>query len=170
LSEQLNQELTNHLAKNKHIPRLVILGIGNEMNGDDAAGVLVVRKLKKLLPKNDQLFLIEASIAPENYTSLIKKLKPDWIWIIDAADVGIEPGGFQLVEISTIDEIGANTHRISLSLLISYLHSELKTEISVFGIQPVSIDPFTDLSRPVKNTIQQISKILLLWLKNTYNN
>jgi Ni,Fe-hydrogenase maturation factor len=35
----------------KHPLRIAILGIGNELNGDDAAGVLAVRAIKNQLAK-----------------------------------------------------------------------------------------------------------------------
>ena len=169
MREQLNQALTNLLAKNNDLPRLVILGVGNELNGDDAAGVLIVRKLKKLLPKHEQLLLIEASVAPENYSSVIRKYAPDWIWIIDAADLEIEPGDVQFIDFSNIDVMGANTHRLSLSLLISYFQSEIGSKTLILGLQPVTVDPFSNISLPVKQSIKQISRILLDWLKNTYD-
>lgn len=169
MREQLNQALTNLLAKNNDLPRLVILGVGNELNGDDAAGVLLVRKLKKLLPEHERILLIEASVAPENYTSIIRNYAPEWIWIFDAADLEIEPGGVQIIDISNIDSVGANTHRLSLSLLISYFQSEIGSETLILGIQPVTVDPFSNISLPVKQSIKQISRFLLDWLKNTYD-
>ncbi len=169
LNEQLNQALTNHLANKSLLPRLTILGIGNELNGDDGAGVLIVRYLKKKLPKFDQIQLIEGSIAPENYSSVIRKFNPDWIWIIDAAVFGENPGCVQLFDPSRIETLATNTHRLSPNLLVSFLQLDTNAEAFLIGIQPEVVDPFSEISPAVKRSIQETSKFLLRWLQNTYN-
>ncbi|HQN05393.1 MAG TPA: hydrogenase maturation protease, partial [Anaerolineaceae bacterium] len=64
--------------------RVVILGVGNELRGDDAAGVLAVRKLLKKKEKLDDVLIIEGAQAPENFTSVIRRFNPHLILIIDA--------------------------------------------------------------------------------------
>lgn len=168
LNKQLNQALTNHLASNDQPPRLTILGIGNELNGDDAAGVLVVRSLKKKLLKFDQIQLIDGSIAPENFSGIIRKFNPDWIWLIDVAALGELPGQVQLFDSSKIEKVGANTHRLSPHLLITYLQIDSIVKGFLIGIEPESIDPFSEISPAVKKSIRITSKFLLRWLQNTY--
>ncbi len=169
LNEQLNQALTNHLANNNQLPRLTILGIGNELNGDDAAGVLIVRKLKKKLEKFDQIQLLEGSIAPENYSGVIRKFNPDWIWLIDAAAQGELPGYVQLFDSARIETIATNTHRLSPQLLISFLQIDSNSKGFLLGIEPEVIDPFSEISAAVKKSVRDTSKFLLRWIENTYN-
>lgn len=169
LSEQLDQALKSHLAKNDCLPKLVILGIGNELNGDDAAGVILIQKLKKAISNSDQVKLIEASIAPENFTGVIRDYCPDWLWIFDAAEMCQKSGTLQLIDLDQLDSIGANTHRISPTMFLSYLQLELDFKTFFFGIQPISVEPFSDVSSPVKRTIQTTAIFLLQWLRNTYN-
>jgi hydrogenase 3 maturation protease len=169
LNKQLNQALTNHLASNDQLPRLTILGIGNELNGDDAAGVLVVRTLKKKLLKFDQIQLIEGSIAPENFSGIIRNFYPDWIWLIDVAALGELPGQVQLFDSSMIETVGANTHRLSPHLLITFLQIDSNVKGFLIGIEPAVIDPFSEISPVVYKSIQETSKFLLRWLVKTYN-
>ena len=169
LSEQLDQALKSHLAKNNLLPKLVILGIGNEINGDDAAGVLIVQTLKKAISNSDQVKLIDASIAPENYTGVIRDFSPDWIWIFDAAGMDRQPGTLQLIDLDLVASQGANTHRIAPTMFMSYLQLELNFQTFFFGIQPNSVEPFSVVSSPVKRTIQTTTNFLLQWLRNTYN-
>lgn len=169
LNVQLNQALTNHLANKIALPRLTILGIGNELNGDDAAGVLIVRNLRKKLPKLDQIQLIEGLIAPENYSGVIRKFNPDWIWLIDATAFGENPGCVQLFDPSRIETLSADTHRLSPDLLISFLQLDTNAEAFLIGIQPEVVDPFSEISPAVKLSIQKTSNFLLRWLQNTYN-
>jgi len=148
---------------------LTILGIGNELNGDDGVGVLIVRHLKKRLSKFDQIQLIEGSIAPENYSSVIRKFNPDWIWLIDAAVIGKNPGDVQLFDPSSIETVVANTHRMSPRFLISFLQIDTNAVAFLIGIQPEVVDPFSEISPAVKRSIQETTKLLLRWLQITYN-
>jgi hydrogenase 3 maturation protease len=169
LSEQLDQAKTNHLAKNNSLPKIAIIGIGNELNGDDAAGVLIVRKIKNNLPENKQILIVEGSIAPENHTGVIRSFKPDWIWLFDAADLGDKPGSVQLIDLEKVQSIGADTHRLAPTLLLSFLSLEMEFKAFLFGINPESVEPFSDVSDTIKLSIEKTSKFFLLWLKNTYN-
>lgn len=169
MSEQLDQAKTNHLAKNNSLPKIAIIGIGNELNGDDAAGVLIVRKIKNNLPENKQILIVEGSIAPENHTGVIRNFKPDWIWLFDAADLGDKPGSVQLIDLEKVQSIGADTHRLAPTLLLSFLSLELEFKAFLFGINPESVEPFTEVSDTIEKSIENTSRFFLLWLKNTYN-
>lgn len=169
MKELLDQAWTNHLAKNDSLPKLAIIGIGNELNGDDAAGVLIVRNLEKKLPFCENILLVEGSIAPENYTGVIRNFKPDWIWLFDAAELNNEPGSIQFIDLEKVESIGANTHRLAPTLLLSYLSLEIYFRTFLFGINPVSVEPFSQISKPVSEIIEISSKFFLRWLKNTYN-
>lgn len=169
MSEQLDQAKTNHLAKNNSLPKIAIIGIGNELNGDDAAGVLIVRKIKNNLPENKQILIVEGSIAPENHTGVIRSFKPDWIWLFDAADLGDKPGSVQLIDLEKVQSIGADTHRLAPTLLLSFLSLELEFKAFLFGINPESVEPFTEVSDTIEKSIENTSRFFLLWLKNTYN-
>jgi hydrogenase 3 maturation protease len=65
--------------------RIAVVGIGNELNGDDAAGILAARKLsKKYCPqKVDEnsphpvFIVIEAGLAPEAFTGPLRRFRPD---------------------------------------------------------------------------------------------
>ena len=56
----------------------VLLGVGNEMNGDDAIGVYVARKFKC-----DGWKAIDCATVPENYVGEIKRLKPEKVVIVE---------------------------------------------------------------------------------------
>lgn len=168
MKEQLDQELICHLTENRALPKLVILGIGNEVNGDDAAGVLIVRKIKKKLPTIAQVRLIEGSIAPENYSKKIREFDPDWIWLIDAAHTGAIPGAVKFIPLENIAEIGANTHRLSPNLLLYYLHLQFDFKALMIGVQPENIQSFSSISARVRKSINNTSEFLLHWIKSTY--
>lgn len=169
MSEQLNQALTNHLAKNNSLPKLAIVGIGNELNGDDAAGVLVVKKLKSQLPSTEKMLLIEGSIAPENFTGSIRNFRPDWIWVFDAAEMEKKPGDVELIDLDLVESVGSNTHRLPPTLFLSYLKMEINFHPFLFGINPENVEPFSEISEPIKIAIEKTTRFFLQWLRNNYN-
>ncbi len=89
--EQINQYLLT-LRLKKPDSAVVLVGVGNQLMGDDAAGMLVVQKLKASLPVDSRLFAIEGGPAPENITGAIRKLNPGLVIFIDAGDMGKEAG------------------------------------------------------------------------------
>ena len=118
--------------------RLAIVGIGNTLRSDDAAGVLVARALKasRLLPDPQPVLVMDAGHAPENATGDLRAFAPDIVLLIDAVEMGEQPGAIRWVEMDEIEGMSASTHSMPLSMLASYLNWELKCEVTLLGIQP----------------------------------
>ncbi len=135
----------------------VIMGIGNEMNGDDAIGILVARKLKEVLKDWE---VIEAGIMPENYTSKLKKLSPSLLVMIDAMDKKrLLPGDIKVISREEIGELTLSTHSLPLSLLYDYL-SEFIPKIVLIGIQIRKHIPYTRCMLPIDEITKKVLKIL----------
>lgn len=162
----LNQALTNHLATNNFVPKITIVGIGNELNGDDGAGVLIARKIKKALSFSENLLIVEGSIAPENFSAPVRRFKPDWIWLIDAADLKHNPGYIEIITLEEIDGVTVFAHGLPLSIFGKYIQSETGASVIIFGIQPENLEPFTQISKVIGKSIDLISEELISWLKN----
>ena len=65
----MNNFLKNH-------GKIVVLGIGNEIKGDDALGPNIAWKLNDLFKKNDRVIVFDGGTVPENYTGLIRNEEP----------------------------------------------------------------------------------------------
>jgi len=65
--------------------RIVLLGVGNELHADDAAGLLVIRALRTRLDSSPVVLLLEGEIAPENFTGKIRQSVLDVMIFLDAA-------------------------------------------------------------------------------------
>jgi hydrogenase 3 maturation protease len=120
--------------------RVAVLGIGNELNGDDGAGVRVVRELAARLPATPGVLLIDGGVAPENFTGPLRRFQPDLVIEIDAAHLGETPGTTQVVDWREADGLSASTHTLPPSVLGHYLVSELGCEVRLIGIQPARTD------------------------------
>ncbi|MFH1786693.1 MAG: hydrogenase 3 maturation endopeptidase HyCI [archaeon] len=96
---------------------IIVLGVGNEMKGDDGVGPYVAKKVKQ----TDQLVAIDTSTAPENFFGKIEELKPDKLIVVDAIDFGGNPGETRVVDTAKLDRRAQSTHNMPIRLLIDIL-------------------------------------------------
>ncbi|MFC2045495.1 hydrogenase maturation protease, partial [Chloroflexota bacterium] len=98
--------------------RVVILGLGNELGGDDQSGLLAVREIKQVLPGDiTGVDIFETGIAPENYTGVLRNLLPSHVIIIDSAQIGERAGYTTIINSESIQELIPSTHSLPLSTL-----------------------------------------------------
>ena len=142
--------------------RVVIMGIGNILRGDDAAGSIIAQKIaSKSLPKN--VLVIDCGSAPENYLGKIINFNPSHILIIDTMIANNKPGDIRIVEEFQIaDILSFSTHKPSLHMLIKYFRGSIgEVKILILGIQPKNLALGEKISKEVKNAISRISSILI---------
>ncbi len=144
--------------------KVVIVGIGNTLRGDDGAGPKLIEQLKnsQLLTLSSKLSLISVGEVPENYLAKIAEHKPDTIMLVDAVDFGSEPGSVRLIEQDTLKEESFFSHNASIKLIISYLRKTTKGLVLLLGIQPTkNLQMGSGLSEPVKQAIRRIEEFLI---------
>ena len=144
--------------------RVVIVGIGNTLRGDDGAGPELIKQLKnsKLLTLNSKLSLIDVGEVPENYLGKIAEHKPDTKVLVDAVDFGGPPGSVRTVEQDTLKEEGFSTHNTSIKLTMKYLKTKTKGLVFLLGIQPIkNLQMGRELSEPVKQAVRRIEEFLI---------
>ena len=142
--------------------KVIILGIGNTLRSDDGAGSILASRIKDSVP-----FLVwDAGLNPENYLNRIIKEKPDTLVIIDAGDFGGKAGELRIVEADGIKTANLfSTHNASLSLLINYLQSNIKTNIIVLIIQPKTIALGDTLSPEVSAVLNNLQNFFYVQAK-----
>ena len=141
--------------------RLAIVGVGNELRGDDAVGMTIVQDLKANLPQMDSLLWVGAGSAPENVTGQIRRFKPHQVLLIDAVDMGKSPGTIQWIDIERdIIEPASTTHSLSLSLLTKYLQMDLQCEVYLLGIQVEQTELGAPLSVPIQSSADEVKRFL----------
>ena len=142
---ELMAELTERL---KNAASVVVLGIGSELKGDDAAGLLVVEKLSKF--QHPKLKVLSGGSAPENLTGEIKKLKPSHLIMADAASIGRPPGEIQLLTPAQIGGISFSTHALPLKVMIGFILEDHPCEVLIIAIQPKHLSFGAEVSPEVK--------------------
>ena len=153
-SDQLRQSLKR--PPTDRPPRVAILGVGHELNGDDGAGLAVAQALEGRLACQNRLLVIEAGPAPENQTGRLRAFGPDLVLIVDAAQMDAAPGTVRLVPWQATTGISASTHTLPLHLLAKFLTHELGCDVALLGLQPVHnrVDaPLSDAMRAVVDRV-----------------
>jgi hydrogenase maturation protease HycI len=135
--------------------RLAVVGVGNELRADDAAGLLVVREIREhaAWAGDAALLALEAGPAPENLTGALRRFSPDVVLFVDAADLGEAPGSVRFVDPDRIDGLSAATHGLPLSIFAEYLSMELRCRVAVLGIQPMTLTMGAPMSMPVLEAV-----------------
>jgi hydrogenase maturation protease len=151
--------------------KILILGLGNELLGDDAVGILVARVLKEKL--KDKADVVESSLSGMALLDLL--VGYERAILIDAVKTGRTPPG-TIAELSPAD-LGAvaapSPHYAGLPELIATaqaLHLDFPKEIKIFAIEVE--DPHT-IGRGLSHTvaqalgklIPQVERQVTQWLK-----
>ena len=131
----------------------VVMCIGNPEGGDDAVGHYIAERLK-----DSEIDVIDCGTNPENYTSVVKRKNPDKLIIIDAADMGLDPGEIRKISKDKIGVMTISTHGIPLSILMGYLEKSVK-EVILIGIQPKTMSG--DMTDIVKTAGEKLINIIL---------
>ncbi len=136
------------------------MGVGNELNGDDAAGLYALRILKQSGLPPDRFLLLETGLAPENFTAPILRFSPDWVLALDAARLGFAPGQVAWIEPEEIEGSSAATHGLPLSMVGKYLISETGCRFNLLGIQVEQTEFDLPLSAEVEQAAHRLGKAL----------
>ena len=136
--------------------RVVILGVGNVLKGDDGAGPLLCQALQGTVSAP----VIDAGTTPENYLGPVIKARPQRLLIVDAVDFGGRPGTIAIFHAQQIRASAVSTHALSLRLLANVLRDEIDVDVLLLGIQPESTELDKPVSAAVQEAIQTLTKML----------
>lgn len=155
--------LSNSLAVFlRHMKHLVVLGMGNELRGDDAVGLVVVRDLKKFSGANLSVF--DGQTAPEIFIKPICELKPSHVLIVDAAELKEKPGTWRLLSKAEIDTGLFTTHMIPATDIAKEIEQRCDAQVGFLGIQPksrnVSLSLSDECNGAAKNVAAEIIELI----------
>jgi hydrogenase 3 maturation protease len=150
----------------------IVLGIGNRLGGDDAAGTCVVDMLNsalralsagrhraETLPPAD-IMAIDAGTAPESYTSVIRQHRPDLLILVDAADMGLPPGALRTIMPEKVSVLSFSTHHIPIPMFVSYV-KEFCGKVLLVGVQPEQTETGTGISKAVRKSVEKLAEAIL---------
>ncbi|GHV48795.1 hydrogenase 3 maturation endopeptidase HyCI [Synergistales bacterium] len=135
------------------LPALLVWGVGNVLMGDDAVGCEVVRALDER-----GVSATDCGTTPENHISTLKKNPPSTLLIVDAADMGLQPGDYALISLENLDAAFESSHGLPLSVLLAPFKNSI--EIKVIGIQPLSFVIASPLSETVAIAARRVAELI----------
>lgn len=147
------------------VRRIVVLGVGNAMKGDDAAGLIAAEILEKGLADRSadpaRVRVIRAEDVPENFTGRIREFGPDLVVIVDAARGGKRAGSVFPVDVSAIAFEDLSTHKVPLSAFVRYLDEDIGAKTLILGIQPAAVVFGGPVSAVVRKAAERVAASLL---------
>lgn len=153
LQKELKKWLTDHR-------KVVVAGIGNPIRTDDFVGVKIVQNLQGKVSK--KVRLIECETVPESFIQEIVEFNPSHVLLIDAAMLGLQPGGARLVFPEQMADFPAiTTHVLPLRVFCEYVTQETKAKIALLLIEPGSTEFGEGLTPSVEGVAEKISETLL---------
>lgn len=165
MNRSWQDSLRQKLANLKHRSRLAVVGVGNELYGDDAAGVAAARRLQTLLGGRKDILVVDAGSVPENCTGTLRRFKPDAILLIDAAQMNADPGAIRCLCWQDVVGLQTSTHTFPLHMLAQYLSDELGCSTFLIGIQPESAGLDAPLSSSVRAAVDTLVSFLADFLR-----
>src|SRR5699024_12048969 len=100
--------------------RKVVLTVGAVLRGDDAVGPF----LAKLLQEDpvDGWEVVDGGQTPEDEMAVVRRMSPDVLLVVDAAQMGEEPGTVKVVDEECVArDFLITTHSLPLSFLLGEL-------------------------------------------------
>ncbi len=142
----------------ENTPSILIIGIGNLYRCDDAMGILVARKLKRL--KSDRLRVMEQN---GEGTVLMEAWKGfNNVLIIDAVSSGAIPGSIHRLD-ATKESIpskyfSCSSHNFGVGEAIELARAldQLPEQLKLYGIEGKNFEPGEVLSPGVESTMELI--------------
>lgn len=148
--------------------KVLILGCGNVLFGDDGFGPAVVKYLQGSYKLPEEVVVIDAGTSIREFLFIISlsEIKPQKIIIIDAVDIKEVPGKILEIDISNSPKVLVNNfslHQFPTSGLLKELKEVCKIEVKVIAVQveniPKEINP--GISTTLEEVIPQVCEVIL---------
>jgi hydrogenase 3 maturation protease len=136
--------------------RVLLVGIGNSMRGDDGIGPKIIQ----LLDGKVKAELMDVGEVPESYTDRIIAVQADTIVLIDAADFGATPGDLAIMDPKDFTGCAVSTHRMPLLVFFRYLQANTHADMFALGIQAAEIGLGESMSPAVARSVQFLAEFL----------
>ncbi len=137
----------------------LVFTVGAVLRGDDAGGALLAK-----LMEDDPIEgwdVIDGGQTPEDELSVIRRREPDVLLLVDAADMGEEPGTIKTVNRDAVStDFMITTHSLPITFLLDELES-CCGKVVFLGIQPAQTEFMGALTPEVDAAVHRIYD----WLK-----
>ncbi len=147
--------------------RVVIVGCGNLLRGDDAVGPVLIRELLSLDLPSD-VTLVDGGTAGMDVAFRMRGA--DFAILVDASTTGSEPGtifripGSEVEQLPSLDAIHSHAFRWDHSLALAHwlLGDQFPKDVVVYLIEAENLMIGDPISSKVRLAMDQVSKMIEL--------
>ena len=79
-----------------NVKKKLVITVGNGMMGDDGAGALLGQMMQQ--EPVDGWEVLNGGAAPENVLHRVRELAPEWVLLVDAADMDLPAGSIRRIQ------------------------------------------------------------------------
>ncbi len=148
--------------------KIIVIGIGNEFRGDDAAGLLVVRWLKE-----KPLVGVALTEQSGEATALMDIMsRAGTVMIVDAVQSGAEAGTIHRYDASEqampAQFLRCSTHNFSVHDAIEMARAleKLPSRLRIYGIEGSQFEPGSELTPAVQTAVVEVAQRINEELEN----
>lgn len=146
------------MSTNKH--RVVVIGLGNPLMGDDGLGLAVLDELRTGYALPPDVELVDGGTWGMNLLPVVEDA--DELILIDAIDVGAAPGTMVRLEHARLPRYLAtkiSPHQVDLRdvLGLAELRGTLPADTIALGLQPASVELRNALSDLLRCRVDQLA-------------
>jgi len=145
--------LSDHLTG-----RVVIVGVGNRMKGDDGFGPAMI----DLLRGRVKATLFDCGTVPENFLKPIRQAQPGTVLVLDAADFSDRPGSIAVIEPDRWSGGGFSSHSMSLKLFADLISQDTGAGVFLVAVQPRQLGFGEQMSPEVREGCRRLQR----WLED----
>ena len=149
----------------------LVLGIGNTLLSDEGAGIHVLRHLETRIPRQAEVTLLDGGTL--SFTLAAAIAEHEALVVVDAAELGAEPGRVACFEGSAMDRfLGTrkrSAHEVGLLDLLDMarLTGDLPSQRALVAVQPASLDwgtrPTAAVAAAIPRAGQAVLDLLRRW-------
>lgn len=156
-------DLPDHVRK-----RVVVLGVGNRLFGDDGFGPAAVQLILKSAQVPSDVYVLDVGTAvmPVLLDILLSDLRPKRLIILDTVDLGKRPGELVRVPVEQLPQTRGGLfsfHTFSARRILQELEDRKDVEVVILACQAESIPSEIEegLSKPVEDAVSQAAPIVM---------
>jgi hydrogenase maturation protease len=148
--------------------RTLILGLGNVLRSNEGVGVHAIERLRTDPSVPSGTVLVDGGTQGLNLIATIAGA--DRLLLIDALDANQPPGTIVRLDGAELGKFrgSMSVHQLALADLLVTLSllDERPAEIAALGVQPLSTDWGTELSKPVRDALNGLVRLAIAQLRS----
>jgi hydrogenase maturation protease len=140
----------------------LVIGVGNEVRGDDAAGLRVSRELRPLVGHRARIVECAGEV-----TELLDLWEgQDSVYLVDAVRSGGTPGSWHRIPVgdeplpSTLEDTSTHGLSIATAVALGQVLGRMPARLVVYGIEAVRFEPGAEPSPEVLAGIERVTRAL----------